>query len=104
MNSVQSRMPVTYDNNAEQVRNVTYVYSHEEYNVTNFSNDIAILVLDEPLEFNEYVQPIKIRESSWILPGLKFYNIRTNPFERANSNQRKINYQNFIDFTQTMPT
>lgn len=39
-------------------RKVIKSFSHENYG--NFENDIALMRLDEPLEFNEAIQPIDI--------------------------------------------
>ena len=38
------------------------MWEHESYNSREFSNDVSLLRLDEPLEFNEYVQPLKLAE------------------------------------------
>jgi len=38
---------------------VTTVYSHPDYNVPSYvNNDIAVLELEKPIQFNKYVQPV----------------------------------------------
>ena len=54
---------------AGQVRNVTKIFIHPAYNGATWNNDIAILVLNESLQFNDYVKPIKLRDPTWKLPG-----------------------------------
>ena len=58
--------------NTEQVRDVTTVFVHRKYNKTTWDNDIAIVVLNQSLELNEHVQPIRLRNPSWELPGANF--------------------------------
>lgn len=45
-----------------QLKKVVDMWEHESYNSREFSNDVSLLRLDEPLEFNEYVQPLKLAE------------------------------------------
>ena len=58
------------DGHVEQVRQVTRLYVHEHYNESTWVNDIALLVLNESLTFNDYVKPIQLRDPSWELPGI----------------------------------
>ena len=57
----------------EQVRNVSRIILHKAWNPNpkskSFDNDIAILVLDEPLEFSHYVSPIEIAKGGEIQDG-----------------------------------
>lgn len=55
----------------EQVRNVARLIIHEEYNrPSKWDNDIALVVLNEPILFDEkYVRPIPLYSSEWELPG-----------------------------------
>ena len=78
------------DGNREQVRDVTLVDTHEKYDNVTWVNDIAILVLNESLEFNDYVKPIKLREPDWNLPGLNFPKY-SHPF----GNAKLFFYHNF---------
>lgn len=53
----------------EQVRLVTRLIVHEDYNETTVDNDIAFLVLNESLQFNDrYVRPVAVWNSKWKLP------------------------------------
>ena len=57
----------------EQVRNVIQRISHENWTGsldTVMDNDIALLVLDEPLEFNNFTKPIRIPKTN-SLPASK---------------------------------
>ena len=36
------------------------MWQHEDFDHSTFNNDVSVLELDEPLEFNEYVQPMKL--------------------------------------------
>ncbi|XP_077385821.1 trypsin-1-like [Festucalex cinctus] len=45
-------------NGNEQVRRVTQLIPHEDYNADTFNNDIALLRLDSPVEFTDYIQPV----------------------------------------------
>ena len=49
-------------NASVQSRNVVHVIEHEKYNDTTWENDIAILVLNESLVFDNFTQPIDIYE------------------------------------------
>ncbi|XP_061081315.1 prostasin-like [Conger conger] len=42
----------------EQVRSVTEIISHADFNSTNNNNDIALLHLSSPVPFTEYIQPV----------------------------------------------
>ena len=53
----------------EQVRNVTRVFVHKAYSNTTYDNDIAVMVLNQSLDFNDHVKPIQLRDPSWELPG-----------------------------------
>lgn len=54
---------VTYkgDKNA-QVRRIKKIIRHPEYSDKLHSNDICFVILDKPLKFNEYVQPLALPE------------------------------------------
>jgi len=41
-----------------QKRGVAEMWQHEGFDPAIFTNDVSLLKLDEPLEFNEYVQPL----------------------------------------------
>ncbi|XP_063169805.1 coagulation factor IX-like [Candoia aspera] len=59
--------------NTEQYRNVARAIPHPTYNVTNkYHNDIALLELDAPLEFNHYVIPICLGDREFTNNLLKF--------------------------------
>ncbi|KAK9393609.1 coagulation factor IX [Crotalus adamanteus] len=59
--------------NTEQYRNVVRAIPHPTYNVTNkYHNDIALLELDRPLEFNHYVIPICLGDKDFTNNLLKF--------------------------------
>lgn len=42
-----------------EVRKICHIITHEQYSGTTFLNDIALLVLDQPLHFDDYTRPIK---------------------------------------------
>ncbi|XP_013908296.1 PREDICTED: coagulation factor IX [Thamnophis sirtalis] len=59
--------------NTEQYRNVVRAIPHPTYNTTNkYHNDIALLELDAPLEFNHYVIPICLGDKEFTNSLLKF--------------------------------
>jgi len=43
-----------------QTRNVAEMWTHESWDDQIITNDVSVLKLDEPLEFNEYVQPLPL--------------------------------------------
>ena len=45
----------------EQVCSVGRAIIHENYNTTTWDNDIALLILNEPLRFDDYTKPIRLR-------------------------------------------
>ena len=55
----------------EQIRNVTRLTLHENYNTQTFDNDIALLQLNAPLNFDvKHVDAVQIRDSNVArLPG-----------------------------------
>ena len=53
-----------------QVRKISKLWPHEDYDSNEFTNDISLLKLSEPLVFNEFVQPIKLAESQEIVKGI----------------------------------
>ena len=38
------------------------MWQHEDFDKFNFTNDVSVLELDEPLEFNEFVKPLLLAE------------------------------------------
>ena len=48
----------------EQVRNISEIIRHDQYNRRTFDHDIALLVLDQPLEFDDFMRPIGIPEEN----------------------------------------
>ena len=60
------------DGNREQTRRVTHLITHEDFNAKTWDNDIALLQLDTPLNFdNKYVRSIERWDSNWALPRKK---------------------------------
>ena len=53
-----------------QIRKISKLWPHEDYDSNEFTNDISLLKLSEPLVFNEFVQPIKLAESQEIVEGI----------------------------------
>ncbi|KAK9758606.1 Trypsin [Popillia japonica] len=48
-----------------QVRNLVDMIPHKRYDSTTFNNDIAILELDQPVEFDERIQPLCLPQSAY---------------------------------------
>lgn len=46
--------------NTVQTRDVVDMWKHEDYDHTVITNDVSVLKLATPLEFNEYVQPLPL--------------------------------------------
>ena len=75
-----------------QVRKISKLWPHEDYDSNEFTNDISLLKLSEPLVFNEFVQPIKLAESEEIVEGIskgKAYSILSRIFVIASP----VNFQ-----------
>ena len=51
---------------SKQIRSVSRMWQHEDFDHSIFTNDVSVLELDEPLEFNEYVQPMKLADQGKI--------------------------------------
>ena len=47
---------------SKQIRKVSRMWQHEDFDKFNFTNDVSVLELDEPLEFNEFVKPLLLAE------------------------------------------
>ena len=60
-----------------QVRKISKLWPHEDYDSNEFTNDISLLKLSEPLVFNEFVQPIKLAESQEIVEGISILNAKS---------------------------
>jgi hypothetical protein len=45
------------------------MWMHEDYDSTVITNDVSLLKLDEPLQFNEYVQPLRLAETGEQFPS-----------------------------------
>lgn len=45
-----------------QVRKVVDMWKHESYDSSIITNDVSLLRLDEPLEFNDIIQPLRMAE------------------------------------------
>ena len=52
----------------EQVRKISRLIIHENWDFGTANNDIAILVLDRPFEFNNFTKPIRIPSPNARLP------------------------------------
>ena len=63
-----------------QIRKISKLWPHEDYDSNEFTNDISLLKLSEPLVFNEFVQPIKLAESQEIVKGISKKNCVFNCF------------------------
>jgi len=51
------------EDNSWQVRKIAKLLAHEDYDSYNIENDISLIRLAEPLEFNEFVQPVKLAKT-----------------------------------------
>lgn len=49
------------------------MFIHEGYNDTTNDNDIAVLVLDQSLGFNDHVKPIQLRDPRSEPSGASFF-------------------------------
>jgi secreted trypsin-like serine protease len=58
------------EGNKEQFRNVSNIFQHQQYDWDNDLNDIAIITLTTPLEFNEYVNSIALPKAPTDFSGL----------------------------------
>ena len=58
-----------FNEEGEQVRNVSQIVLHDGWSSTTFENDIAILVLDEPLQLDNYTRSMEITKGGEIHPG-----------------------------------
>ena len=47
----------------EQARNITQLIVHPGWDTTTKVNDIALVMLDQPLQFDEFTKPIRIATS-----------------------------------------
>jgi len=54
------KIPWPGSEDSVQKRGVAEMWQHEGFDPYIFSNDVSLLKLDEPLEFNEYVQPLPL--------------------------------------------
>ena len=56
-----------------QTRAVAKLISHEDYDSRTITNDVSIIKLSEPLEFNEFVQPVTLAETGEMVEGKDFH-------------------------------
>jgi len=57
----------------EQERNVSYVFNHLDYNWDTDVNDIALMVLSAPLEFNKHIASISYPKDRTRFQGFVSY-------------------------------
>jgi len=57
------------DEGTEQARDVVKIVIHEDYNSRNFLNDISLLKLSSPLDFNDYVAAIPMAAKGQTFTG-----------------------------------
>lgn len=51
------------------IRGVRTINQHDQFDKYSYNNDIAILELDSPIEFDENIQPICLPESGKFKPS-----------------------------------
>ena len=56
--------------NSWQIRKIAKLLAHEDYDSYDITNDISLIKLSEPLEFNEFVQPVKLAEVGEMVEGI----------------------------------
>ena len=66
---VAGKSDLTKSDPAGQFWDVVRVFKHKKYNSLTWDSDIVILVLNQPLTFNEVVRPIQLLDSDLNLPG-----------------------------------
>lgn len=52
-----------------QVRKAKNLYPHPKYNPITVDNDIALIELDEPVYFNDYLRPICLPDPTHVTPA-----------------------------------
>ena len=52
-----------------QIRNVAKLLAHEDYDSYDITNDVSIIKLSQPLEFNEFVQPVPLAATGEMVEG-----------------------------------
>ena len=55
--------------NSWQIRKIAKLLAHEDYDSYDITNDISLIKLSEPLELNEFVQPVKLADSGEMVEG-----------------------------------
>ncbi len=58
------------EDNSWQIRKVAKLLAHENYDSYDITNDISIIKLSEPLEFNEFVQPVTLAKTGEMVEGI----------------------------------
>ena len=62
--------------NSWQIRKIAKLLAHEDYDSYDITNDISLIKLSEPLQLNEFVQPVKLAASGEMVEGKDTYHIR----------------------------
>ena len=55
------------------MRKIAKLLAHEDYDSYDIENDISLIRLAEPLQFNEFVQPVKLAETGEMVEGMTTY-------------------------------
>lgn len=85
------------DTSTGQVRNVVRAQQHPDFDMWfNIVNDIAFLILDEPLEFNDNVQAIKVASASDV-PSADPRACTASGWGNAVIGNPSSKYMNFVD-------
>ncbi|UJR16133.1 hypothetical protein I4U23_003044 [Adineta vaga] len=96
------------ESNSRQVRNVDWIFLHPDWNSETLENDLAILRLSKPVQFNDYVQaaclpgPDPQSNSNVILIGWGAEQIKGKSYDELKQAQVKViddcqNYWNLFD-------
>lgn len=82
----------------KQYHKVKKIYIHGEFRIYNFANDIAIIQLSSPANFNKYVSPLCLPKPDVIQPRQKMFTMGWGSTKKHSGLRHPDRYSNVLNY------